>query len=161
MVRRTAQISALRMENDLRMVEDYDYWLKLSEICRFLYIDVVLAHYHIHETMATIVESENMRRKRLIVQRRAIARPRFQQLTPAQQANIYTQIGASVAAVDGDMRGARALLNQALRLRPTAIQARVYWLVTWSGTRGVNALNQVRRAILKARGQRFPSVGAS
>ncbi len=161
MIRRTPQTSPLRMENDLRMIEDYDYWLKLSEICPFLYIDTVLAHYHIHETMGTATESENMRRKRLIVQRHAIARPRFQQLSPAQQAHIYTQIGASVAAVEGDMRAARALLNQALRLRPTALQARVYWLVTWSGVRGVNALNQVRRAVLKVRGQYFPRVGAS
>ncbi len=157
MVRRTAQTSALRMDTYLKTLEDYEYWLQLSEMCHFLYLDVILAHYHMHDSMTTIVESELMRRNRTLIQRRAIARPRFQQLTPAQQAHIYTQLGASIAAVDGDMKAARAFLNRALRLRPIAIQAGVYWLVTWSGVRGVNALNQVRRVVLKARGQSFPS----
>lgn len=158
MIRRTPEIHSLRMESDLRMVEDYDYWLKLSEVCRFLYSDTILAYYHVHANMGTATESEPMRRKRLLIQRRAMARPRFQQLTPIQQAHIYTQVGASIAAIEGDMLHAREMLNKALQLHPWLLQARLYWLVTWLGRRGVNALNQMRRAVLKARGQRFPKL---
>ena len=147
MFRRTAATTAIRMDESLRTLEDYDFWLKLACISRFLYLDTSLANYHVHDVMTTLTDNDAMRHSRILVQGRGIKTPCFERLTPKQQARILTQHGASVAAVLGDMPQARAHLRLAMALKPLNPQAWLYWLVTWSGRWGVDRLNNIRRLI--------------
>ena len=147
MFRVTDDTAHIRLDETLHTLEDYDFWLKLADKSRFLYLDEPLANYHVHQGMTTTNEDDAMRCSRIIVQGRGIHSNRFAQLSPSQRAHILTQHGASYAAIIGDMPQARKFLQQALALKPLNPQAWFYWLVTWSGRRGVDALNQLRRWI--------------
>ena len=78
MIRRTSYTNTLRMDTKVKAVQDWDFWLRLSECCQFLYLHEVIANYHVHDDMMTIQQNNLMRANRIIVQKYAIKRPRFQ-----------------------------------------------------------------------------------
>jgi hypothetical protein len=123
----------------MRRLEDHDFWLRMSSYYLFLYVDEPVANYFVHDDMMSIRFNQEMREHRLQVQRRAIEMSRFAQLSPSQQARIFTDYW----------------LAQAIRCQPGNLHALLYWLATWSGPLFYDQLNAIRRRLLKLWRRRY------
>jgi glycosyltransferase involved in cell wall biosynthesis len=123
-------------DESLDVLEDHDLWLRLAAQFRFYYVDNVVAHYQTHAQMMSLPQSPKLRLSDILIQERAIHNPAYANLTPQQQARVYTSL-ATKYAVQGDISIARGWFRQSMRHAPGYWPAYPRFVVTLLGKRGV------------------------
>lgn len=142
LARRRSLVEAGLFNPDIRGVEDWDMWLRLSEHSPFRAVEEVVAVYRAGNPSSGQFTSDRvyMYREMLRLQEAAMQSDRARAAPPAKRKKIRRRLRglaydvlvyeAAVALAGGDSRGARARLRLALRLRPFHAPA-FWWLLRY------------------------------
>jgi glycosyltransferase involved in cell wall biosynthesis len=107
-------------DEEIKWVEDWWYWLRLSHAYRFLYSFQPLARYRVHAKSTNLVQKRNAAINRIRVFRKVLAN--YSDLRTSDRADILRNIGAELCDL-GKRRAGRRLLAQAIGLSFTDIRA--------------------------------------
>lgn len=77
------------VELNLSYCEDWDFWIRMSAVISFGRVQAVVAHYRRNHRPLSIGVLDAMASDAWKVQSRVFAMPRFRELTPDEQAQIY------------------------------------------------------------------------
>lgn len=130
----------------LHVQDDLDYWIRFAAVYEFAALDVPLAYYRMHDAMSIKTQAEDIIRKGIIAQQRAFEIPRFAQLTPQQQARVYS-IHATQHALLGDSQMARHWYQQAIATHPRQLRNYGLWALTFGGRQVLQSVSNIYRSI--------------
>lgn len=126
-------ISRVGLFDDALPVQlDLDYWIRFCALYPVEAIDEPVAHYRIHDQMSIITQKDELIRKGIIAQQRVFDMQAFKDLSPHEQARIYS-IHATQYALLGESSSARQRYLQAIQLSPKQPRNYLLWLLTFGG----------------------------
>jgi glycosyltransferase involved in cell wall biosynthesis len=133
--------------------EDWDLWLRIAAHYQVGVVRLPLARYRVRRgSMSSVLNYKVGLQRSLTVIERAAARYPEQLGTLRNQslANLYIGTGMTLGR-SGNLVEARAMFAQAIRLRPSTLQAYLYWLACLSGRPILNAAIRLRHWVRRKR----------
>jgi glycosyltransferase involved in cell wall biosynthesis len=136
MFRRTCLVIKPRFDENLSILEDWDFWLQLATYFHFERLDSIVAVYFQHTDMTMLAKNEKESlRNTITIQQRIYALPRFATLTTFQHAQAFAWHGLRYAGL-GEGKQARMYLIKAIGLAPLSVSIwllvvramRLWWL---------------------------------
>jgi len=109
-------------DENIRWVEDWWYWVRLSHKCRFLYSSELLARYRVHPKSTNLVQRRSAAINRIKLFRRILTQ--YTDLSNAAKADILRNAGGELCVL-GKRRMGRKLLRQAIWISLTDPRALV------------------------------------
>ena len=98
---------------EIKWVEDWWFWLRLSDGHRFLYSPEPLARYRVHSASSNVLQQRSCAINRIKVFRRMLRR--YGQMSPSLKADVFRNMGGALLDI-GKRRAGRRLLWQGIRL---------------------------------------------
>lgn len=149
MFRRSCFSKVQGFDTDLRVLEDHQFWLRMSLHFKFHYLDHVMGDYRYHEDQVTTKKHREMCETQIAVRSEFIQTPEFQALHPAQRAVAFATQGTQCFQI-GRTGEARSWYHRAIREHPVYLRPYILFLLTPLGQRGFEAmlaLSQKFRAV--------------
>ncbi len=129
-------------DENLRVYEDFDFWLRFCALYPVEAIDETVAYYRVHEGMIVMTQKEKMIHMGIIAQRRAFDMEAFKNLSSDEQARVYS-VHASQYALLGENGSARHWYWQAIRCAPAKPRNYLLWMMTLGGKRVFNLISHL------------------
>jgi glycosyltransferase involved in cell wall biosynthesis len=140
MVRRPAVEAVGLFDESIPFCSDYDLWLRLARIYPIQYLDIPLARYlafgqRLSNNLHKVIEGKHM----LFAKHTS-----FLEEDPESYSDHCVALGFVCCCAD-QMRRGRAAFRNAIRLRPTALEAYVHYAVSLGGAKVFRALETLPR----------------
>ena len=133
--------------------EDWDLWLRIAAHYEVGVVRLPLARYRVRRgSMSSVLNYQvGFQRFLTVIERAATRDPeRLGALRNQALTNVYIGTGMTLAG-SGNHVEARRMFAQAIRLRPSSLQAYVYWMACLSGRPILNAAIRLRHWVRRKR----------
>ncbi|MDF0643632.1 MAG: glycosyltransferase [Nitrospira sp.] len=151
LVRRKAVEEQGLFDENFKVGEDYDLWLRIARSCPMIFIDRVLCRYRVHND--GLSGGEDVRALRWLEAHIAVReKHRRMELVPAQHMELLRDILGRHAWEAGwnhfghnQFHEARRHFSAAIRAKPFVPRTWLYWCCSFLPTRVVEAIRTIRR----------------